>query len=137
MAQTKVKAIRQTVSFSVSPEAVYHALMDSAIHSEFTGGKATISGKVGGKFSAWGGTISGKNLELKPGKRIVQEWYCQTPGWPAGHYSVATFNLQRVPGGTKLVFVQTRVPVDAAKGVSEGWNEYYWKPMKEYFSRPR
>jgi hypothetical protein len=29
---------------------------------------------VGGKFTAWGSHISGINLVLKPGKKIVQAW---------------------------------------------------------------
>ena len=39
-----------------------------------TGGKAKASKKVGAAFSAWDGYIVGKNIELVPGKRIVQSW---------------------------------------------------------------
>ena len=45
------KSIRQTVTFKASPHAIYEALMDSKKHSEFTGGEAKISRKIGGKFS--------------------------------------------------------------------------------------
>ena len=48
--------------------------MDSKKHGEFTGDKAKIDPKVGGKFSAWDGYILGKTLELEPFKRIVQSW---------------------------------------------------------------
>ena len=39
-----------------------------------TGAKAKASKKVGAAFSAWDGYIVGKNVELVPGKRIVQSW---------------------------------------------------------------
>jgi hypothetical protein len=49
-------------------------LMNSRKHSKFTGAKAIISHKVGGKFSAYGKYIQGINLELVPARRIVQAW---------------------------------------------------------------
>ncbi len=39
-----------------------------------TGGSASINSDWGGEFEAWNGYIHGKNLELEPGKRIVQSW---------------------------------------------------------------
>ena len=56
------------------PEAVYHAWLDSAAHTAMTGGAAKIAGRVGGRFTAWDGYISGKTLALTPGARIVQSW---------------------------------------------------------------
>ncbi len=69
-----------TISFEVSatlsatPETLYSAWLDSAKHSAMTGAAAEVSDKVGGTFTAWDGYISGKNIELEPGKRIVQAW---------------------------------------------------------------
>lgn len=68
------KTIRQKVVVSATPIEVYQAFMDAKKHSAFTGSKATCDAKVGGKFTASDGYISGKNLELEEGKRIVQEW---------------------------------------------------------------
>ena len=39
-----------------------------------TGGAATASAAVGGAFTAWDNYISGCNLALEPGRRIVQSW---------------------------------------------------------------
>jgi uncharacterized protein YndB with AHSA1/START domain len=66
--------IRQTVTFSASPEQVYEVLMDSQKHESLSGEKANISREVGGVFKAWGEHISGFNLVLQPGRRIVQAW---------------------------------------------------------------
>ena len=56
------------------PAAIYDAWVNSRAHSAMTGSKATQSPRVGANVSAWDGYISGKNLELVPGKRIVQSW---------------------------------------------------------------
>src|SRR5689334_13118284 len=79
----KTKTIKQSEFISgVKAEEVYSALLDARNHAAFTGAAATGSGRVGSKFTAWDGYISGKNLELEPGKRIVQEWL--TTEWPDG-----------------------------------------------------
>jgi len=42
---------RQSVIIKATPREVYEALMDSRKHSRFTGAKASISRKVGGRCS--------------------------------------------------------------------------------------
>lgn len=124
----ETRTIRQSATFRANPHQVYEALMDSRKHSEFTGGKASISRRVGGKFTAYDGYIEGVNLELVPDEKIVQSW--RGSDWTEGHYSKATFSLKRVEGGTRLTFVQTDVPDDQYDSISKGWRDYYWKPMK-------
>jgi hypothetical protein len=68
----QTKTLRQTVTFKASPHEVYDILMDSKKHRSLSGEPAKISKKVGGKFTAWGSHLSGINLVLKPGKKIVQ-----------------------------------------------------------------
>ena len=57
-----------------SAQEIYDAWLDSLVHSEMTGGEATMSDEIGAEVSAWDGYISGRNLELVPGERIVQSW---------------------------------------------------------------
>jgi len=78
--EIKTGTIKQKVVINATPEEIYNAFMDAKIHSKFTGGKATIVPKVGGKITAWDNYITGKNLELIKSKRIVQEW--STTEWP-------------------------------------------------------
>lgn len=127
----KTKTIKQTASFNASPEEIYEALMDSRQHSKFTGGKASISRKEGGNFSAYDGYCSGKNLELIPGKKIVQSWRANE--WEEGHYSKATFSLGKTKTGTRLTFTQSGVPVQHYEAIKKGWIDYYWTPMKQMF----
>jgi activator of HSP90 ATPase len=126
------KTIRQTVTFKATPAEVYDMIMDSRKHQSLSGEKAKISTKVGGKFTAWGSHISGINLVLKPGERIVQAW--RATGWWPDYYSIAIFDIQRVEGGTKLRFTQIGVPPNRYSGHYRGWIETYWTPMKEIFA---
>ena len=54
--------------------------------------------------------------------------------WPAGHYSIATFELRRAGGGTVLTFTQAGVPAKNLKGIDEGWKTHYWQQLKKYFA---
>lgn len=122
-----MKTIRQTVTIKARPLDVYEALMDSRRHSAFTGSTARISPRVGGRFTAYDGYAEGRNLELIPGRKIVQSW--RASDWPEGHYSTATFALARAGTGTKLTFSQTGVPDDQVAAIRQGWIEFYWKPL--------
>ena len=131
MTVIETKTIEQSVTFNASPHDVYEALMDSDKHSRFTGAKASISREVGGEFSAYDGALSGTILELVPDAKIVQSWRGSDEGWVPGHYSTATFSLKAIDGGTQLTFVQTGVPERSFEDISEGWQTYYWSPMKQ------
>lgn len=124
----ETKTIKQGTMFRAAPHEVYEALMDSKKHAKFSGDTAKISRKVGGRISAYGGWIEGRNIKLVKDKLIVQEW--RGSDWPKGHYSIAKFMLKAAPGGTKLMFSQTGVPADMYKDISDGWKEFYWEPMK-------
>ena len=90
----KTTTITQKVVIPAMPDEVYDAFTNAKKHSEFTGSKATGNPTVGSKFTAWDGYISGKNLELEKGKRIVQEWV--TTDWPQGYPPIKVrINIQR------------------------------------------
>ncbi len=129
------KTIRQIVTIKATPRAVYEALMDSRRHARFSGAPARISRKSGGRFTAYGSYISGVNLELVPGKRIVQLWRSQ--GWPKYHYSTVVYALTKVKGGTRLTFTQEGVPDNDYKDKSSGWVSHYWQPMKAMLEKRR
>jgi activator of HSP90 ATPase len=128
------ETIRQKVTVRAKPIEVYEAFVDAKKHSAFTGSKVTGEGKVGKEFTAWDGYISGKFLELEKGKKIVQEWV--TTEWPKG-YPPSRFELifREVKAGTEVLMVHSDVPAEQARELKEGWNEFYWKPIKEYFKK--
>ena len=108
-----------------SPEAVYDAWLDSACHGAMTGAPATIGKRVGEPYAAWDGYITGKTLELVPGRRIVQSW--RTSEFEESDPdSTVTVDLEPTKTGTRLT--QT----DYENG---GWRDFYFSPMKAYFAR--
>ena len=129
----ETKTIRQSVTLKTTPHQVYEALMDSKKHAKFTGGKATISRKVGGKFLVFDEYAEGVNLELIPDEKIVQTW--RASDWSEGQFSKVTFALKEVSGGTRLTFTQSGVPEDQYEDVSQGWKDYYWTPLKNMLGK--
>jgi len=123
------KSIRQSVTIKASAHSIYETLMDSRKHAAFTGGQASISRKVGGKFSISDGEIRGENLELIPDQKIVQSW--RYSDWPEGVFSKATFALKQEGDKTRLTFTQSGVPDEHYEDIKQGWIDYYWNPLKE------
>jgi activator of HSP90 ATPase len=130
----KTKSIRQSATIpNAKPSDIYDALMTSKGHSKFTGAPAKIDNKVNAKFTAYGGYVEGKNLELIKNKKIVQHWRGRE--WEKGHFSKITYNLKSVKGGTRISFYQSGIPEKEAKHIKKGWIEHYWMPLKKMFSK--
>jgi uncharacterized protein YndB with AHSA1/START domain len=125
------KTIRQNVTVGAIPKQVFGALIDGKTHARFTGAPASISRKVGGASTCYGGHLSGVNLELVPSRRIVQAWRARD--WPAGVYSIVSFALSRkAGGGTRISFTHVGVPASRFKAINGGWRTFYWEPLKAY-----
>ena len=125
--------IEFTVSATIPapPRAVYDVWLSSKGHAAMTGSPARVSAKVGGTFTAWDGYITGKNLKLEPGRRIVQAWRT-TAFAPHDPNSEIDVQLEKAPHGTRLTLRHTNIP----KGQSDycsGWRECYFEPMRAYF----
>lgn len=131
----KTRTIRQRVLLPAPPKVVYDTLMTSKGHSGFSGAPARITARVGANFVVWGGYIHGKNLELVPGKKIVQSWRPSEETWPEDYYSTVSFELSRAKGGTRLLFVHSGVLADHAGHLSSGWKKSYWEPLQKYLSK--
>jgi activator of HSP90 ATPase len=126
--------IEQSVSFIATPAKLYELFMDSAKHSAATGMPANVSRKVGGKWSAFGGMILGKNLVLIPNRRIVQSW--RSSEWKkADPDSILVVGFEKTAGGdTTVHLVHVGVPSYDHQGVTQGWVKFYWDPWKEYLA---
>lgn len=128
------KTIKQKVRFAASPAEVYGALVSSREHSAITGQRAFIGRRAGDAFTTDGGRVSGRIVDLAPGKRIVQAW--RTREFPEGVFSMAAFVLTRTPhGGTELVLTHRGVPKALIPRVEASWKKNYWARMKRRFDR--
>ncbi len=118
------------------PAEVYQAWLDSILHAEMTGGEANMSDEVGADVSAWDGYITGRNLELVPGERIVQSWRT-TEFDDEFEDSIVTVLLQETEEGTLLTLEHSNVP-DTHRSYEEGgWQSNYFEPMIAYFGELR
>lgn len=114
-----------------SPDEVYRAWLSSDGHTEMTGGEAHATDAQGAEFDAWDGYISGKNIALEPGRRIVQSWRT-TQFNDDDPDSQIELTLEATEGGTRVTLRHTNVP-DDGDHYRTGWQEHYFDPMKEFF----
>lgn len=127
------KTIKQRVKFKAPPAILYGILADSTKHSVVTGRKAVISDKVGGAFSTSENDVSGVNVDLVPGRRIVQAWRHRK--FPEGVFSMAAVTLTPTPdGGTQLVLTHRGVPKDLIPETEQAWRDQYWSRIKSYLA---
>ncbi len=115
-----------------SPQDIYDAWLSTEGHTAMTGGEAHTNADVGGVFDAWGGYINGVNLELEPGRRILQTW--RTTNFEEGQEdSQIEVLLEPADGGTKLTLHHRNVPTDHPGYEDGGWKKSYFDPMKAHF----
>ncbi|HTA56605.1 MAG TPA: SRPBCC domain-containing protein [Candidatus Baltobacteraceae bacterium] len=140
------EAIHQEPVFKSSRQRVYDALtaanqfgkvvqLSAAMQSggmKTGAAPVTISREAGGTFSAFGGYITGRQVELVPNERIVQVW--RAGSWDPGSYSIVRFVLVESGGGTKIVFDHTGFPKGQAEHLAEGWRINYWEPLAKFLA---
>jgi len=112
------------------PEEVYLALTLPHTLQLWTGEEATMSTEPGSEFSLWEGSISGKNLEFEPNKKIVQQWYFD--GQDAA--SIVTIKLHTHKQGTSAELLHTNIPDEVYKDFVEGWDESYFGLLISFYS---
>jgi len=117
--------IHHEITLPAAPARIYETLVEPARFAEATGAPAT--GDASG-FSAFGGHVLTRHVELVPGKRVVQAWRAKT--WPEGVWSIARFELAGKDGGTKLVFDHENFPEDMKDHLDKGWHANYWDKLR-------
>src|SRR5437763_16214673 len=106
-------------------ERIYSAWLHAVERAAMPGGGATADRKVGGQYTAWDGYVKGVNLELQPGRRIVQSW--RTQDFPDGSAdSRIEVLLEPADGGTRITLNHTEIPDGQAGDYEEGWRDHYF-----------
>lgn len=127
------EAFEISAEFKVDQQKLFNAWLDSKQHAAFTSYPATCSDQVGGSFIAGDNYIFGKNLELIPHQRIVQSW--RTTDFPEDSPdSVLEIVFDPTEDGTKLTLKHSNIPTGQGDNYRQGWEEYYFKPMRNYFT---
>ena len=132
-----MKSFKLSVTLPVGVSELYKAWLDSKQHTVFTGGEANCSSKLNGAFTAWDGYISGKNLELLPDEKIIQEWRAADFA-EDDKSSLLQLNFESAGRGkTKLTLSHSHLPDNLADSLKSGWREHYFIPMKAYYSKKK
>lgn len=126
-------AIKQTVTFKASPEALYEALTSATEFSKATGAPAEIAAVEGGAFSCFGGQITGRQIELQPNSRIVQAW--RAGPWEESVYSIVKFDISTSGDATKVELSHSGFPEGGEEHLTAGWHKMYWDPLKAYLDQ--
>ena len=130
----KSESITMSATIAAAPKAIYDAWMSSKGHTAMTGSPAAVTAKVGGKYTAWDGYISGTTLELEPGKRILQSWRSTDFAREAPDSRLEVL-LAAVKGGTKVTLKHSDFPPGGAAEYKKGWKDFYFAPMKKHFAQ--
>mmetsp|Transcript_24286 Transcript_24286/g.76424 ORF Transcript_24286/g.76424 Transcript_24286/m.76424 type:complete len:354 (+) Transcript_24286:104-1165(+) len=135
----KHHTITITERFHCAPKDIYDVLLDKGRVQAFTQSEAQASKEVGGKFSMFGGSVVGENLELEEPTKIVQKWKFTT--WKEEDWSTVTITMKEPePGNTILTLVQTNVPESDAffnetvmEQTERGWKDLIFGRIKRVF----
>jgi activator of HSP90 ATPase len=128
------RVIQQTVTFAAPPRVLYDLYTDARKHSAATGGRAAVTRRAGGRFSAFGGALRGKILGLVPNRMVVQTW--RGADWRATDLdSILLLTFTKTSRGARVTLVHANVPDRHQGRIRRGWRTYYWTPWRAYLSR--
>lgn len=116
-------SFHQEITLPATPQRIYELLTSSAQFAAATEKAAIIGAAEGEPFELFEGRIVGRQIELRPGERIVQAW--RFPDWEPGVYTIVRFAL--VPEGASPMFPTWQEHIEA------GWPMFYFDPMQKYF----
>jgi uncharacterized protein YndB with AHSA1/START domain len=133
--------IHQQIVIDAYPREVFTVLADAAALSVLSGMTGTAGRQCGEEFTAFDGHVTGWQIELVPGTRIVQAW--RFPVWEPGAYTIVRFTLA-ADGGKTLLLVDQHGEPEGADGLgchltwrdhlNEGWRAFYLTPIARHFA---
>jgi len=127
------KTLKQKIIFKNQQVTVLYAMyLHSKEHTKLTGNnKAKITAKEGAPFSIYDGYSFGKNLQLVKNKLIVQSW--RASDWSKNDIdSTLILSFEQKGKDAVIIMSQVNVPDNQAASLKTGWNDFYWKPWREY-----
>ncbi|XP_057782483.1 uncharacterized protein LOC131000532 [Salvia miltiorrhiza] len=133
------KTITMSEKFSCRARDLFEILMDENRWRGFTQSNARISKEVGGEFSIFDGSVTGKNLELQEGKLILQQW--RFGSWPDGVMSTVRLTFDEPESGVTVVkLTHTDVPEEDRYGnatvvenTERGWRDLIFHKIRAVF----
>ena len=124
-----MKDFKKYYSIPATPDEIYIALTNPITIELWTGEVAKMSTEPGSGFSMWDGSISGKNIEFEPGKKIVQQWYFDGQS----DNSIVTIKLHEDKQGTSAELRHTNIPDADFDDITDGWTNAYFGGLIDFF----
>jgi len=112
-------------------EEIFRTFLEPELVSAFTRGKATVDGRVGGKFVMFDGNITGEFTAIERDVEIKQKWRFRS--WPEEHYSEVIIKFDEKEDHTNLSVTQTGIPASDFERTENGWKQFYFHSIKQTF----
>lgn len=122
-----MKNIKKSYLIKTSREDVFTALTNPLTIELWTGAPAVMVAESGTDFSLWDGDITGTNIEIIENQVIKQQWDFEGEK----NTSVVTLTLTDEGKYTRVELLHTGIPDDAFENILEGWDLYYFRPLRE------
>lgn len=124
-----MKDFKKYYNIPATPDEIYMALTNPVTIELWTGEVAEMSTEPGSEFSMWEGSITGKNLEFEPSKKIVQQWYFEGES----DNSIVTIKIHPDKKGSSVELRHTNIPDADFNDMVDGWNNSYFGALTEFF----
>ncbi|MDR6943380.1 SRPBCC domain-containing protein [Mucilaginibacter pocheonensis] len=124
-----MKDFKKYYNIPATPDEIYMALTNPVTIELWTGEVAEMSTEPGSEFSMWEGSITGKNVEFEPGKKIVQQWYFEGES----DNSIVTIKIHPDKKGSSVELRHTNIPDADFNDMVDGWNNSYFGALTEFF----
>ncbi len=124
-----MKDFKKYYKIDTTPEILYSALTNAATIQLWSGEPATMEAIEGSEFSLWEDSITGKNLQFEPGKKIMQEWYFGEQEAS----SIVTIILHEEKEKTSVELRHTNIPDEIYDNIVSGWNENYFGALIDFY----
>jgi len=128
----KSEKIKISTTLNVSPEQLFNDWLNSEKHTAFTGETSNCSDQEGGVFQHSDSYIWGRNLELNYPNRILQSWRTKVFPESAENSFIEIFFIESSKG-CRFKIKHSNIPEGQGEKYEQGWKDYYFKPMKEYY----
>lgn len=125
-----MKTFKKTFKINAEPSDVYSTLTNPYTIELWSGYPAVMSEIPGSEFSLWEGDITGKNLEFIKDKKVMQEWYFGE----LAEKSIVTIDIQSDRENSQVTVEHTNIPDNDFADIAEGWREYYFGAIMNFFN---
>jgi activator of HSP90 ATPase len=125
-----MKTYKANFRINAEPSDIYAALTNPFTIELWSGYPAVMAEVPGSEFSLWEGDITGRNIEFIPDRKVVQEWYFGEQE----EKSIVTITIKSDRAGSLVTVEHTSIPDGDFEDIAEGWNEYYFGAINNFFN---